>query len=117
MACMTSSFGKDTKIEWKRPEERLMSIGVFLGACLVWNCYVFLAMGRDKRRAKMNHWRIPESRLLLMGALLGGVGLYTGMKYFHHKTTRWKFRVGSPLLILLNLLISGLLYYAGAINY
>ncbi|MBC2724064.1 DUF1294 domain-containing protein [Desulfosporosinus sp.] len=94
-----------------------MSIEVFLGAYFVWNCYVFLAMGRDKRRAKMNRWRISESSLLLMGGLMGGVGLYAGMKFFHHKTTRTKFRVGSPLLILFNLLVIGLFYYVGVISY
>ncbi|AFQ43292.1 DUF1294 domain-containing protein [Desulfosporosinus meridiei] len=90
-----------------------MSMGVFLGAYVLWNSYVFIAMGRDKRRAKLNRWRISESSLLLMGAALGGVGLYAGMKYFHHKTKHAKFRIGSPLLILLNLLVVVLFYYIG----
>lgn len=88
-----------------------MSVGVFLGACLLWNSYVFIEMGRDKRKAKLKQWRIPETRLLLMGALLGGGGLYAGMKFFHHKTTRLKFTIGAPLLILLNLVVILSFYY------
>lgn len=88
-----------------------MSVGVFLGACLLWNSYVFVEMGRDKRKAKLKQWRISETRLLLMGALLGGGGLYAGMKFFHHKTTRLKFTIGAPLLILLNLVMILSFYY------
>lgn len=50
-----------------------MGVGIFLGACFLWNSYVFVAMGRDKRRAKLNRWRISEARLLFMGAMLGGL--------------------------------------------
>jgi len=70
-------------------------------------------MGRDKRHAKRHEWRIPEASLLLMGAALGGLGLYAGMKYFRHKTSHSKFVIGAPLLILLNGLILGFVYYAG----
>jgi len=88
-----------------------VSIEILIGAYILWNSYVFMAMGRDKRLAKRHQWRIPESRLLLMGAALGGLGLYSGMKYFHHKTNHLKFRIGAPLLILVNLLILGFYYY------
>jgi len=68
-------------------------------------------MGRDKRRAKRHQWRIPELRLLFMGLALGGIGLYAGMKYFHHKTSHSKFTIGAPLLIFVNLLMVGFFYY------
>ena len=88
-----------------------LSLKIFLACYIIWNFYVFAAMGRDKRRAKLNRWRIPETNLLLMGVALGGVGLYTGMKGFHHKTSHTKFVVGAPLLILLNIFTIGLLVY------
>jgi len=90
-----------------------VGIKVLLGVYVLWNCYVFIAMGRDKRRAKRHQWRIPEARLIFMGAALGGIGLYAGMKLFHHKTSHAKFTVGAPLLILVNLLMIGLFYYIG----
>lgn len=87
-----------------------MNIEVFLGAYFVWNIYVFIAMGRDKRLAKLGQWRIPELNLLLMGVALGGIGLYTGMKYFHHKTHHNKFKIGAPITIFVNFLIIGYVY-------
>ena len=91
----------------------MLSLKVFLVVYVIWNSYVFIAMGRDKRRAKLHRWRIPEASLLLMGAALGGIGLYAGMKVFHHKTAHSKFRIGAPLLIIVNVLLIGLVYYAG----
>ncbi|WP_407310426.1 DUF1294 domain-containing protein [Desulfosporosinus sp. SB140] len=86
---------------------------VFLGVYILWNGYVFIAMGRDKRRAKLHRWRISEANLLWMGAAFGGVGLYAGMKYFHHKTAHKKFVLGAPLLMLLNAAVLGFIIYQG----
>ena len=72
-----------------------------------------MAMWRDKRRSKRHEWRIPEASLLLMGAAMGGVGLYAGMKYFRHKTAHSKFVIGAPLLLISNVIVVGLVYYAG----
>ena len=80
---------------------------------VLWNFYVFMAMWRDKRRSKRHEWRIPEASLLLMGAAMGGVGLYAGMKYFRHKTAHSKFVIGAPLLLISNVIVVGLVYYAG----
>ena len=91
----------------------MLSIKILLVVYVLWNGYVFAAMGRDKRRAKWHEWRIPEASLLLMGAALGGLGLYAGMKYFRHKTAHSKFVIGTPLLILVNVLTVGFVYYAG----
>jgi len=91
----------------------LLSLKMFLVACIVWNGYVFMAMWRDKRRAQRHQWRIPEANLLLMGAALGGPGLYAGMKYFRHKTSHSKFVIGVPLLIIVNILVVGLIFYTG----
>jgi uncharacterized membrane protein YsdA (DUF1294 family) len=89
----------------------MFSLKVFLIIILAWNFYVFLTMGRDKRKAKQHRWRISEATLLWMGAVFGGVGLYTGMKYYHHKTAHPKFTVGAPLLIIVNALMLFLLVY------
>lgn len=91
----------------------MLIIKILLGVFVLWNGFVFVAMGRDKRRAKRHEWRIPEASLLLMGAALGGIGLYAGMKYFRHKTAHSKFVIGAPLLIVFNVLAVGFVYYAG----
>ena len=91
----------------------MLSLKVFALVFIIWNVYVFIAMGRDKRRAKLHRWRISEASLLLMGVALGGIGLYAGMKYFRHKTAHSKFAIGAPITILVNFLVLGFLYYAG----
>lgn len=91
----------------------MLSLKVFLVVYVIWNVYVFVAMWRDKRRAKLHRWRISEASLLFMGAALGGIGLYAGMKYFRHKTAHSKFVIGAPILIIVNFLVIGVLYYAG----
>ena len=80
---------------------------------VLWNSCVFIAMGRDKRRAKLQRWRVSEASLLWMGAAFGGVGLFAGMKYFHHKTAHTKFVIGAPLLIILNVVSVAFLIYFG----
>lgn len=91
----------------------MLTLKILLLVFIAWNGYVFGAMGRDKHRAKLHHWRIPEARLLTMGAALGALGLYAGMKFFHHKTSHPKFKIGVPILILMNLLAISALYYWG----
>ena len=91
----------------------MLTLKILMVVYVLWNGYVFTAMGRDKRRAKRHEWRIPEASLLLMGAALGGIGLYGGMKYFRHKTNHSKFVIGAPLLLLSNALVVGFVYYYG----
>lgn len=91
----------------------MLGLKIFLVGYILWNGYVFMAMGRDKRRSKRQQWRIPEASLLLMGAALGGLGLYAGMKYFRHKTSHTKFVIGAPILLISNVVVIGALYYTG----
>ncbi len=91
----------------------MLSLKIFLVIYASWNAYVFIVMGRDKRRAKLHQQRIPEASLLFMGAVFGGIGLYVGMRVFHHKTSHLKFVIGAPLLMLMNFLLIGFFYYAG----
>lgn len=87
-----------------------MSFEVFMIAYLLWNGYVFLAMGRDKRMAELRQWRIQELNLIFMGFVLGGIGLYAGMKYYRHKTKVRKFAVGAPIMIFVNVLMLAMIY-------
>ena len=55
----------------------------------------------QKHSAKKGRWRIPERTLLLLPLLGGSVGGILGMAAFHHKTRHWYFRVGLPVMFLL----------------
>lgn len=72
---------------------------------IVINILGFLIMGLDKHKAKMAERRIPENTLFMFTILGGGVGTIAGMYVFHHKTKKMKFKVGMPLILILEILI------------
>jgi len=57
----------------------------------------------DKASAKSGGWRISEKALLTAAAIMGGPGAFIGMHLLRHKTKHIKFRIGVPLLLLLNI--------------
>lgn len=65
----------------------------------------FLTFGWDKSKARKSGWRIPEKTLLLLAALGGSPGAYAGMMIFHHKTKHIQFRLGIPLIFLVQMLL------------
>ncbi|OIQ03174.1 MAG: hypothetical protein AUK58_01980 [Candidatus Moranbacteria bacterium CG2_30_41_165] len=67
------------------------------------NLVAFLTMWVDKRRAKKNNKeRISEGMLFFLATMFGSIGVYLGMFAFRHKTHKWYFIVGIPMLILEN---------------
>lgn len=67
---------------------------------IVMNIVGFFAMGMDKWKARKNRWRIPERSLFLMSLIGGSVGTLLGMYVFRHKTKHWYFKIGMPLILL-----------------
>ena len=75
------------------------------------NLAAFITMGVDKiRSAKSGAPRISEGLLFFMAALFASFGVYAGMFVFHHKTKKWYFLMGIPLLMAENLATSYLIY-------
>jgi uncharacterized membrane protein YsdA (DUF1294 family) len=80
-------------------------------ALAVINIYSFLAMCQDKERSKKSGTeRMPEGKMFFLAAALGSFGIYAGMFVFRHKTKKWYFLVGVPLLMLENLVLAYFLY-------
>ena len=73
------------------------------------NLVTFFVYGADKRRARQGKWRVPEKTLFLLPLLGGSVGALLGMRVFHHKTRKAKFRLGVPAALLLWVLLLGVL--------
>ncbi len=67
------------------------------------NLVAFLAYGLDKLKAKKDKWRIPEKVLILFAVFGGSIGALLGMRVFHHKTQKLKFKIGIPVIILLQI--------------
>lgn len=74
--------------------------GVFAILALIINVATFLVYGLDKYKDRHHKWRIPESVLLALAALGGGLGAFTGMQVFHHKTNHKKFIYLVPTLMI-----------------
>lgn len=69
------------------------------------NVIAFLAMGRDKKKARRGEWRTPEATLFLLAIIGGSIGSNLGMFVFHHKTRKTKFRIGMPAILVAQLLL------------
>lgn len=73
------------------------------GFFLAVNLFAFLIMWRDKvvsRKHSAN--RIPEGILFFLAVVFGSVGVWFGMFAFRHKTQKWYFLIGVPLIFVQN---------------
>lgn len=77
----------------------------------IFNVFSFGLMLWDKHKAKKGGWRISERTLLLCAFSMGALGIYTGMIIAHHKTQHLKFRIGIPLALLENGIVSAILLF------
>jgi len=75
---------------------------------LLVNAYGLTIMGIDKSRARRNKRRYSEKYLFMVAFSGGAVGIYLGMYWFRHKTRHFIFKLGIPLMIILNVYI---IYY------
>lgn len=76
------------------------------------NIVGFAVMGIDKKRAIKQNWRIPEATLFLVALIGGSLGTTIGMRFFHHKTRHWYFVYGMPAILILQVIIFLVLFYA-----
>lgn len=71
----------------------------------------FLMFGIDKIKAKNHLWRIPESALLISAAIGGSIGSLLAMGLFRHKTKHKKFTIGIPVILILQVVLSYLIFF------
>ena len=65
------------------------------------NIITFIVFGIDKWKARNEKWRTPESTLFLLAIFGGSIGALLGMQVWRHKTQHWSFRLGIPLILIL----------------
>lgn len=74
------------------------------------NLVLFVLFCRDKAAAKAGARRTPETTLLALAVLGGSLGGLLGMVLLRHKTRKPAFRIGLPLILIIQaLLLSRLL--------
>ncbi|NMC56392.1 MAG: DUF1294 domain-containing protein [Eubacteriaceae bacterium] len=64
------------------------------------NIIAFIAVFIDKQKAKKNRYRISEKVLFILAVIGGSVCAYISMLIFRHKTKKWYFKIGIPLIII-----------------
>ena len=69
------------------------------------NLICFLAFGFDKYRANRDKWRLKNGLLLGLSFIGGALGGIVGMKVFRHKTKKSYYKMGLPLMVLMQVLI------------
>lgn len=81
-------------------------MSIFLTIFAIINSFAFIITAIDKGKAIRNsNERISERFLFLLAAAFGALGVYLAMLAFRHKTRKWYFMLGIPLLILENVVV------------
>ncbi len=76
---------------------------IILALYIFINIIAFLIMLIDKTKSThRGAERISEGTLFFLATAFGAVGVYLGMFSFRHKTQKWYFLIGIPLLIIQN---------------
>ena len=78
----------------------------FLLYLLLINVISYGLFAWDKRRSQQRAGRIRENDLLLSAIIGGSLGALVGMYVFRHKTRHIKFRVGTPLILVLQIILA-----------
>jgi len=78
---------------------------------IIINLIAFIIMLVDKiKSTKPGAERISEGMLFFMATVFGSFGVYAGMFAVRHKTQKWYFLIGIPLLMIENLATAYLIY-------
>jgi len=86
-------------------------LNIILAILLFVNLAAFLTMIIDKQRSRLaGRERISEGMMFFLATIGGSLGIYLGMFAVSHKTRKWYFLVGLPLLLLENLAFAYVLY-------
>lgn len=83
------------------------------------NLFAFSIMLFDKiRSTRTGAERVSEGTLFFLATAFAAIGVYIGMFTFRHKTRKWYFLIGIPLLIVQNASLAYLifLYFSGVFS-
>ena len=83
---------------------------ILLAYLLLINIITYFTYAADKTKARQNKWRIPERTLILLALLGGSPAALLAMKHYHHKTRHLKFKLGIPIILIIQIIITFFLY-------
>lgn len=70
---------------------------------VVINIITFCVFGIDKKRAIDGKFRISEMTLFVLSLVGGSLGGLIAMYFFNHKTKKWYFKFGIPLILIVQI--------------
>lgn len=79
---------------------------ILLAYLLLINIITYFTYAADKTKARQNKWRIPERTLILLALLGGSPAALLAMKHYHHKTRHLKFKLGIPIILIIQIIIT-----------
>lgn len=82
-----------------------MLLKIMIPYLVILNIIGFFSMRSDKRRAIAHGPRIPEKKLFTFALFGGSLGCLFGMLVYRHKTKHLSFRLGLPVILLLQVII------------
>ncbi|MFN7250702.1 MAG: DUF1294 domain-containing protein [Anaerobacillus sp.] len=86
-----------------------MTIKALVAYAFLINLISFIYMYVDKQKARRGDWRIPERSLFMLALAGGSIGIFIAMRLFRHKTKHLSFKIGIPMIFLLQIILIG--YY------
>ena len=63
-------------------------------------------MWYDKHEAKKGDWRVSDKALFGFALSGGSIGGILGMYSFRHKTKKWYFKFGFPVILILQIVLA-----------
>lgn len=93
------------EIDRKQGGEPGRMVKVIMLWFVVINIIGYVVMSEDKNKARKRRERVPEKTLFLLAAMGGALGVLIAMYRKRHKTRHMSFRIGIPLLLLLNIFL------------
>ena len=103
-------FGRDIGVNsemilihhWQLEKAMISPVLRGVGVYLIWNGLWMMMMGFDKHQARRGKWRVRERTLFAGAFCWGALGVWVGMIYFRHKTKHLSFKLGIPVLLIVN---------------
>lgn len=80
---------------------------------LLVNLFTFFLFAEDKKRAKKTCGGYRNAPLYCLHYSAVQSGALAGMYVFRHKTKKWKFRIGIPLILGMQMILFGVGIYVG----
>ncbi len=81
-----------------------MNPTVIIAFFIIVNVFSYLIMHTDKKNARLKKRRISEASLFSFAIVGGSIGVLVAMYLLHHKTRKLKFKLGIPLILILQIL-------------